>query len=187
MFSPVKTLAGAALVFAVGGAFLVAQPLGQQGINPPGAEPEPLVAELPSVFSGEIHATGPGVRGGWRWTPKEMTDPRLDGTAFYAGSEGHPTDDTWVGWWTFRIVNDDGAWQTSFPGFSWGIEGVDDDGLGPEVFTTLLYGEGAYEGLVAVTVIDIYRHPSGWTVNGVIVDADELPEPPVAARPYGSE
>ena len=37
MFSPVKAITAGALVFALGGMFLIAQPFGQQGATVPGA------------------------------------------------------------------------------------------------------------------------------------------------------
>jgi hypothetical protein len=37
MFSPVKAITAGALIFAIGGAFLIAQPFGQQGGSVPGA------------------------------------------------------------------------------------------------------------------------------------------------------
>ena len=40
MFSPAKAITVGALVFAIGGALVIAQPLGQQGSTVPGAETE---------------------------------------------------------------------------------------------------------------------------------------------------
>jgi hypothetical protein len=189
MLSPIKAIAASALIFALGGAMLITQPSEPGGVAVPGAATGDTAAQVPSAFSGEIHP-GFGVSGGYQWSIEEMTDPRLDGTAFYSGSEASPTDDTWLGWWTLRIVNDEGAWQATFPAFYWDVTGTEEEGnkdsKGPEVATALLYGEDAYEGLVAITSIGL-NEPYGWGVNGVVLDADALPEPPAAARPYGSE
>jgi hypothetical protein len=183
MLSPVKSIAAGALIFALGGAMLIAQPFEEGGGIVPGAATDAVAAQDPSPFSGELHP-GFATAGGYQWSIHEMTDPRLDGKAFYSGSEVSPTDDTWLGWWTLRIVNDEGAWQASFPAFYQDPESPEE--RGPEVVTALLYGEGPYEGLVAVTNIGL-DEPYGWGVNGVVIDADTLPEPPAAAGTFRSE
>jgi len=184
MFSPAKAITAAVFVFAVGGALFIAQPNDRQGANVPGAETGTSAVRDPAPFSGEIHAYGGSTIGGYRWTVEEMTDPRLDGTAFYSGSGADLTHDSWIGWWTLRIVNERGAWQASFPAFYWDATGTEEEGNeeaeGPDVATALLYGEGDYEGLVAVMGIDLTQ-PYGWGVNGVVVDAETLPEPPAPA------
>ena len=144
MLSPVKTIAAGALIFALGGAMLIAQPFDEGGGSVPGAATDGLAAQDPLPFSGEVHP-GFGVSGGYQWSIHEMTDPRLDGVAFYSGSGADLADDSWLGWWTLRIVNDDGAWEASFPALFRDPDSPEE--WGPGVVTALLSGEGAYEGL----------------------------------------
>ena len=90
MFSPVKAITAGAVVFALGGLFLVAQPFGQQR-SVPGAEgAEPLA---PVYVTGETVdracegapdpvVEGPVQRGygGTCASLKEWSDPLLEGT-----------------------------------------------------------------------------------------------------------
>jgi len=53
MFSSVKAITAGALVFAIGGAFLIAQPFDQQGGNPPGAATD-AEAMAPAIVTGTL-------------------------------------------------------------------------------------------------------------------------------------
>lgn len=159
-------------------------------------------ATVPAEFAGVI-ACGPEIRTGshetielddpsngpavmwidrgYAWAPpiQYMSDPRLQGTlynSFDSISYG-PDDERSFGTGTWRIVNDDGAWQGSFhsvrlnDGDSWASTMVP------------LHGEGDYAGLVALMAWDYSARGADdciWEVRGVIVEGD-LPAAPTAA------
>jgi len=170
MLSPAKAIIAGALVFGIGGVMLVAQPFQQQS-SVPGAETEAGVAEI-APFTMSL-----------RWTsqkeqrPEQMTergvskslgdcpslfvvapsDPRMDGDVTYCTSEhvyGADRDaDPNVATATYRIVNDEGAWQGSLSGVWWTDPTSGDyiEGAGDIV---ILAGEGAYDGLYAAMTLD---------------------------------
>ena len=70
MFSPVKAITAGALVFALGGAFLIAQPIAQPEVGAPGAE----MTELPGFT---VTVRQECVYADCTWT---ASDPRLTGT-----------------------------------------------------------------------------------------------------------
>jgi hypothetical protein len=114
------------------------------------SDAEPKAAEAPVAFTGKLDC-GPGVAGkGFVLPVLEMFDPRLLGEVnhFFAAKEierpdGYAaTDLPAVGTGTWRITNDDGAWQGSFHTVY-----LDDEWVST-VYP--LYGSGAYEGLVAL-------------------------------------
>jgi hypothetical protein len=181
MLSPAKAIAAGALVFAMGGAFLIAHPFEQQGSVPPAVETseasEPTeftAAFIPSAsvrpgtyetLEGRIESRG----NAWGPIISGMTDPRLDGRLTYSADEDNyfPSGSYMLGTATYRIANDDGAWQGSTPIF------MDGSTRGPSV--VLLVGEGAYKGLYA------WMDTSDWSaIKGVIFPAPppDAPEPP---------
>jgi hypothetical protein len=115
---------------------------------------------------------------GWAWQPypTTMSDPRLEGTyllAFDADQVAPAgTSGPAVGSGTWRIVNDDGAWQGSFPI----IEFPDRT----TTVTTQLEGSGAYEGLTAIWESQHDARACSWEVRGVIIEGvvPPAPEPP---------
>jgi len=106
------------------------------------------------------------------------SDPRLDGVLTACGdfhqfgpSEGSPT----VGSGTYRLVNDEGAWQGSSPWAGWtDPESGDAMELGDEVI--VLTGEGAYDGLYAVMTLSDWSDIRGFIFNGA-PPADPVPPP----------
>lgn len=102
------------------------------------------------------------------WT---MSDPRLEGEVttkfsvdFYSGEFA----DLNIGSSAFSIENDEGAWRERFQlggGFPWGSESA--QGF------SVLDGEGAYEGLLAV--LEVGDGEGG--IRGFIFDG-EFPPPP---------
>ena len=181
MFSPVKAITAGALVFALGGLFLVAQPFEQQG-SVPGAEqgvdpaaPVEVTATHRGIECGDPDSSvvdGRVVRVyGYTCTvDNEWNDPRLQGTETY--------HDNWVdyadfsgltiGQFVHNIVTVDGAWRMR-PQFR-----IASDFTGLESFsgTWVLDGEGAYEGLSVVLAKE------GDDLEGFIVESDLLPPPP---------
>ena len=124
MLSPVKAIAAGVIVSAIGGALLVAQPFGQQGIAP-GVESSavaPVWVTATVLFSsdcdfGETTTEG-GVtmeRGmhcqGQTWT---SDDPRLDGTANVAhNADNYLVDNRGYALVTsaVEVFNDAGGWR----------------------------------------------------------------------------
>jgi hypothetical protein len=115
---------------------------------------------------------------GWAWQPYQttMSDPRLEGTYQLAYDSDQVTQAGTsapaVGSGTWRIVNDDGAWQGSFPI----IEFPDHT----TTVTTQLEGSGAYEGLTAIWESQHDARACSWEVRGVIIEGQvpAAPEPP---------
>ena len=156
---------------------------------------EEAIPQPPTEFSGHIEC-GPELRygsdarevlgrgdeqvvrmtsRGWAWQPvaTTMSDPRLEGT-YQLGFDADtvsPADTSGpsVGAGTWRIENDEGAWQGSFPV----IEFADHT----TTVTTALVGEGAYEGLTAIWESRHDASACSWEVRGLILEG-ELPAAP---------
>jgi len=179
MLSPAKAITAGALVFALGGAFLIAQPFGQHS-SVPGAV-EAGVAEI-TPFTMRLTWSAAPLQ-----TPEQMSergvnktlgdcpslfvvapsDPRMDGDVTFCTSEHvYGVDreaDPNVATATYRIVNDEGAWQGSTSGVTWTDPTSGDyiDGTGDII---ILAGEGAYDGLYAAMTLD-------WSdVRGIIFE-----------------
>jgi hypothetical protein len=179
MFSPAKAITAAALVFGIGSAVLIAQPFSQQVEVAPGAEgtdhAEPV--KFTAVFN-----PGPEVRRptceviggmtqcmGIAWSPHitDVSETRLDGVMTVSQNQNQWPLQPWLLMETYRISNDHGAWQGSFPSMS--------DGGAFGNASVVLVGEGAYEGLYA------WMDVSDWSaISGVIfsVPPPEAPAPP---------
>jgi hypothetical protein len=107
-----------------------------------------------------------------------MGDPRFEGrysisydTDSYV-APGLTAQDV-VGAGTWRIENDDGAWQGSYH--------IMDPLDGEDVTVTVaLAGEGAYEGLTAIVESAFDSVACVWQWRGLVVDGDlpPYPEPP---------
>jgi hypothetical protein len=97
MFSPVKAITAGALIFAIGGALLIAQPFDQRAAVAPGAEADfaQPVEVTGTLESGECEATPdhrgegnqdllPGARTLWTCIgPAAASDPRLAGASTF--------------------------------------------------------------------------------------------------------
>ena len=166
MFSPVKAITAGALVFAIGGAFLIAQPFGQQG-NAPGAatdavDPGPAAYVEGTMFEGPC--CGDEVETyddeGNRLTLRasvlsgnvKVDDPRLSGVYEMTISiDEFPQPDTderiEVHWGELTITNDQGGWSGTWKST------YDSSRFPDEEVDLVLYeltGAGAYEGLSAL-------------------------------------
>jgi hypothetical protein len=113
--------------------------------------------------------------GAWQQT-LTMSDPRLEGAVYHtyetdgyaeAGAGEGPV--VWAA--TRRIENEAGAWESR----AIGGEYADGTSIGnsPEVYI----GEGAYEGMIAVTQASLLEGACGADVRGVIFDDGPVPEP----------
>jgi hypothetical protein len=206
MFSPAKALVAGVLVFALGGALLVAQPFGEPGGEPSGADTVGALPQPPVEFTGQIDCgspdpdgTGPWdvVRGGTRemladgttWQVRghavkqfaTMSDPRLEGTYYLSEDrdEYHVPENPFpmiVASWTRRIENDEGAWQGSLT-FAYPSDGMETSD------TAVLVGEGAYEGLTAIWEERASQAGCPGEVRGVIIDGPV----PAAPEPFTAE
>jgi len=103
------------------------------------------------------------------WTPsiRGVSDPRMDGTLIYSEDyDLYPGGHSFATV-TYRIVNDDGAWEGSTPIFK-------ANGAYSDNNVVLLVGEGAYDGLHA------WMDTSDWdAITGVIFPG----APPAAPVP----
>ncbi len=191
MFSPAKAITAGAVVFALGGLLLIAQPLDRQSDRMTGSSTAAEAA--PPVEFTARWAYGPDKRaattetidgvamergGAWEMTPvAQASDPRLRGTLSRAANfddysaAGGPT--VWN--YAFRIENDEGSWQ-QVPTIGLWI-GLDD----PTSTTGVLVGEGGYAGLIAV----FENEQTGVLSNlhGYIIDGDLTAAP----DPYVTE
>jgi hypothetical protein len=171
------------LVFAIGGVLLIAQPFDQQGGSVPGADapsepPTEFTGRLlfaPRVVSGtEEQTDGKTEQRGnvFRAPVSQMSDERLDGAWTRTNNldkYDEPSVSAWQTMW--RVVTDDGAWQ----GLAAPITFSDGS---RSTTTSVLVGEGDYDGLVAIT--EFALEGRGWDLRGIIIDG-ELPPPPEAA------
>ena len=109
----------------------------------------------------------------WRPSAPGMSDPRLQGdyTISFDSDAYYPADAVGsidVGAGTWRIENDEGAWQGSY------------HIVGDAPVVVPLVGEGAYDGLTAVVESAFDGAACSWEWSGVIFagDAPAYPEPP---------
>jgi hypothetical protein len=179
MFSPVKAITAGAVVFALGGAFLIAQPFQQQGSVPGAVTDEapaaPVAVTATNAAGGCDVSTDETLPGGinrHRWTCAPSwtwSDERLNGTVTKSHVQDGYADESGL---TFEnsaisIENDDGGWrqrpllQVSFP---------DAPAAGAEVW--VFDGDGAYEGLTTVLLVE-----PDYTTAGFIIDGDMPPAP----------
>jgi len=155
MFSPVKAITAGAIVFALGGVLLIAQPFDQQGSVPGAAtDEEPSASRVTGVLTIETVGTHePTFPGGFTrhhvedtTARVEMADTRLSGDATFTqtldvfDSTGDAPDVTWG---TIRIENDGGTWDGTFAGTS---TAADES----SVMYYELVGSGDYEGWSAI-------------------------------------
>lgn len=159
MFSPINAITAGALVVAIGGAFLIAQPFGQQGGSVPGAATD-AEALRPALITGTMVHHNPS----WETGRVEASDPRLTGDVTLDGTlESIPdpivpdVEGVDVGefarfgaelfWGSLRIENDAGTWEGRFTcAPTVATHGFED----PCIIE--LTGTVAYEGLSAVLV-----------------------------------
>jgi hypothetical protein len=115
------------------------------------------------------------------WAPivQSPSDPRLAGELTFCtdwhrfgASDQSPA----VGMGTYRLVNDEGAWQGSSPWAEWIDPGSGETtGTSGSGGAVILAGDGAYEGLSAVLTF----HPNWSDIRGLIFEGD----PPAAPVP----
>jgi hypothetical protein len=172
MFSPVKAITAGALVFAIGGAFLIAQPFDQPGGSVPGAATDAEAARTVEV-TGQVRFSGiyESVE---TWV---TNDPRLTGTGKWVPTEGHRMERAPDYFLSSRFLEtDEGTWR-QLPVPRVNIFGAEED----PYFDMVLIGEGGYDGLVFFAQAT-WLDPScssaceGFDVHGYIADAP-APQP----------
>ena len=187
MFSPVKAIVTGALVFATGGALLIAQSFDPDSSHTPGADGDTVSMDTAWVTGTLLHAAGctmperttdDGIvhERGYRCESQiwETDDPRLNGRAtpswnadvYRLGPDVSVLNGIW------EVVTDDGGWLCSS-----GPNVVQGAGLvastNPE--TLVCAGETAYAGLSAVLDVDV----DAGSVQGLVFagEAPAAPEP----------
>ncbi len=190
MFSPVKAITAGALVFALSGAFLIAQPFDQQA-SVPGAEAEEVAPtwvtgnfEPISTCGGHATEFDGAVIHQWNYvcTPKTSTasDPRLSGEVASTWSDDIYTSDNGpmaVNVEARYLRNDGGEWVCS------SVNLFEQGGVFPRALTDTTYtcaGQGGYAGLSAVLVA--MDDSADYPFVGLIFSGGlpPLPEPPTA-------
>ena len=116
---------------------------------------------------------------GYAWQPSgTMNDPRLEGTYFVSFEwdeylpPGAPRS-VRIGAGTWRSENDGSAWQGSLTN-SYLADGPDASA------STVLVGEGAYEGLIALWEEQAHWDTCSWDVRGLIIEGG----PPAVPEPF---
>ena len=191
MFSPVSAIAAGALVFAIGGVLLVAQPFDQQG-TAPGAEAEEAATWVTGDIGFAPGCVGPDsleMEGGVlrsrniECSPQAWTssDSRLTAeVARRYNEDTYQTDEgsISVGTETADLQNAGGSWACStvslFEGSGSSSQRVTGD-------TVTCKGDGGYIGLSAVLIIEQAGTRSE-AFSGLIFSGDlpPMPEPPAA-------
>jgi hypothetical protein len=199
MFSPAKAITAGALIFAIGGVLLIAQPFDQQGGGVPGAATE-VAPPVEFTATWDSNFGPPGVRSdveegsdpvrsrGYANHPRvvETTgDPRFEGeVTLVVNHDRYPSNEAlWVFNSAFSVANDEGTWR-GVPHLEFRFS--DADLSGRTHFTSgrtqLFIGEGGYAGSYALADIQGDTAGEGWTLRGVIFEG----EPPSAPEPFGA-
>jgi hypothetical protein len=206
MFSPAKAITAGALVFAIGGVLLIAQPFDQRGGGVPGAAtdaefvaPVEVTGTLLQDTCGRTRQEGdettlPGADEQYTCTALwSMSDSRLDGVIthvndnFYLVGNGLETSETLGA----ACVEDAECEVPYLETVSSSLLIENDDGVwrqrptvklwypgvtDPDKTVVVLDGEGGYEGLV--TVLEVPDFEDGTTYYGFILDARQLKPAP---------
>ena len=187
MFSPVKAITAGALIFALGGMLLIAQPFDQQGGSVPGAATD-SEAEWAAVSG--ISACALGTRGVETEGPPysltdqilrcsdTSTDPRVSGpSTVVINVEGWDEREGYnaVAWIDNTIEGPEGIWA----GHTYGL--YDDEGVLDLV--GVLAGNGAYEGLTFTVAGSVPADGATLSYDGLIQPGSPPPGFPVAPFP----
>ena len=138
MFSPIKLMAGTAILALTGGLFL-------SGVLTTG--PDDPVPAAPAERTDFIIVTGTSTLSGGSSPAGDdsMSDPRVSGHANLINNHLiGDVDQTGVQWGQYRLANDDGAWEGEWIGFY--DSTTPDDLAGFENAMAWANGTGDYEG-----------------------------------------
>jgi len=183
MLSPAKLVTTGAIVFAIGGAMYIAQPLEQEGralgavTDEESMRPALVTGFLSWPDDAQVEGYEETMQDGFRrehWVDTsntaEMSDPRFSG-ALTIEMTGERFDDlgTDIGWAAVRIENDAGFWEGT------SVSTSDRTAETREVAYYALVGGGAYEGLSAV-VFQTEAPDDEWLWSGIIFPGDLPPD-----------
>jgi len=186
MFSPVKAITAGALIFALGGAYLIAQPLDQQGGSVPGAAPDAEWAAVTATSECYLKTTGTeqlasppyGLTDQVMACTDTASDPRVTGTSTIVLNV-----ETWdprqgnnnVTWNDYTLQGPEGTWA----GHGYGL--YDSEGVAHVVI--IATGSGAYEGLTYTQSITVPAETAQADSIGLIQPGSPPPGFPVAPLP----
>lgn len=189
MFSPLKSIAAGAIVFALGGVLLVAQPFDRQGGNAPGAAGDTAPVDpvwvtgtesLPAPCEDATSSTDDGVvmrQRGWHCDSTwETSDPRLTGDVsawwnadVYRRNDGEYTT---LAAGTYDLRNDGGGWHCEYAD---ALKRAPDESGGLNDRTATCIGGDGYDGLAAVL---FFRWAGDSTsIEGLVFGGDVPPLP----------
>ena len=176
MLSPAKAITAGAIVFAIGGAFLIAQLFEQQGTVPGAAvDPctNPVVPVTGTIIWGSegpdtqryLTDSGEHIRNFVFTSTMSLSDDRLDGSTTATGDHDQNEDGGFYRG-TRVIENTDGTWE--------GPETLVGSIRAGEGFYSMsdLTGTGSYDGLSAVLFIENNIHTASPTISGSIYPTD---------------
>lgn len=179
MSSLVQFMAASVIALTIGGAVFISQPVGQpSGLSGASADAGPAApvavtatgaaGACPGVATTETIAIVTRSVGGWCRPWWQWSDERLNGQATWAYNDDAYTDGSGltIGMFAMSFENERGAWRMRpLPV----LEFPDAPAVAAEVW--ILDGEGEYEGLTAVLLVEDYV-PHGFIIDG------ELPPVP---------
>ncbi len=189
MFSPATAITAGALVFAIGGVLLIAQPFGQQS-GPPGAASDLDPIEVAAWVTGTVtevrsddtdhlgdvrvlqegKSANDGVHLTSHWA---ASDPRLTGSGTYDSNwHSYLFQNMKVEASRYTVQNDEGQWVGTGTTVASSSDIVD-------THTIILRGEGGYEGLTTYVVMD--NGPSPASFYAAIFPGD-MPAAPDTAQ-----
>ena len=206
MFSPAKAITAGALVFALGGVLLIAQPFDQPRVSVPGAETDAAVDGMGEAWITGTMAFASGCEGGepvvqdglivvreHRCGPQVWTsdDPRFGGTGTSTwNSDQRIVDGKWfaVASMTVDVRGESGGWACVAPTQLIRGPAATTDFGEPVQGTELLdcTGDGDNSGLTAILVLD--QGPSstspkgGGAIEGLIFEGVVPPLPGAAGE-----
>jgi hypothetical protein len=126
----------------------------------------PAASAASDEFTGSFSWGPESGEGQWEQASVEFTDPRLQGRVVMTANPEQIEDDG-VYVYSFRIENEDGAWQGE------PVTGVQFNGAEYGTSVHLLAGEGVYEGLSAVAEVSLAANT--FQLRGLILDVP-IPE-----------
>lgn len=127
-----------------------------------------------SYFTGTLNPEGEPVDGIFEGDTIETSDPRVSGALSRAVNWAEPTPGLYVEAEAWRLENEDGSWT----GQGTGLVHSGQDVMPNSFAIVELSGEGGYEGLTAVMLVDRLKNP--YVIEGAVIAGEPVafPEPP---------
>ena len=114
----------------------------------------------------------------------EMDDPRLTGDVSYEGIQhGRMDGETEVVLFAtdWRIENEDGSWSSTCPSLQVMDPTADPSTADPLIYSCLYTGAGAYEGLSAYLVKELFAGELPYPIKGLVFEGDLPPMPEMSS------